>query len=30
MPEHYWRISREDVHGRHFSHISKVDMASLN
>ncbi|KAH8043509.1 hypothetical protein JL722_15179 [Aureococcus anophagefferens] len=30
MPEHYWRISREDVHGRHLSHISKVDMASLN
>ena len=29
MPEHYWRISREAIQGKHFSRIDKIDMASL-
>ena len=29
MPEHYWRISRENLRGKHSSRIDKIDMASL-
>mmetsp|Transcript_3087 Transcript_3087/g.9405 ORF Transcript_3087/g.9405 Transcript_3087/m.9405 type:complete len:830 (+) Transcript_3087:1230-3719(+) len=29
MPEHYWRISREDLGGRHFSRIDKIPMDQL-
>mmetsp|Transcript_6504 Transcript_6504/g.20926 ORF Transcript_6504/g.20926 Transcript_6504/m.20926 type:complete len:202 (+) Transcript_6504:31-636(+) len=29
MPEHYWRVSRENIQGRHYSRIDKCDMENL-